>query len=198
MMLQAFAISLADKALAAYCSQQPMPPSLQRIKGATLAIECSDAPIAILIEVGERLRLLPLQEQTADCRIDGTLAALQQLKHSERLPELLKTEAVSVTGDVKIASQIGEALSHTQFDSEEWLSQRIGDVPAHLLVTAGKRVQHWAAHRKQTMEADVEAYLQDEIRWLPAAAELRQFSRQVNELNARCQQLSERIEKLTS
>ncbi|GGA64460.1 hypothetical protein GCM10011369_02260 [Neiella marina] len=198
MMFQAFAISLADKVLAAYCSQHPMAASLLRIKGAKLAIECSDVPIALLIEVGERLRLQPLTEQAVDCRIRGSLDALRQLKYSERLPELLKTEMVFVDGDVKVASQIAEALSNIQFDSEEWLSQRIGDVPAHLLVSSLKRLERWAGDRKQTMEVDVQEYLQDEIHWLPASAEFRQFSRQVDELTSRCQRLSERVEKLTS
>ncbi|MBW8189933.1 SCP2 sterol-binding domain-containing protein [Neiella marina] len=197
-MLQALFISLADKVLAAYLSQHPMSSILASFKGKVLAVECTDLPLAIEIEVCDRLRLQTYQGQSVECRISGRFSDLQRLTTPALLPELIKSGAITLEGDLQLASRIADELRDTHFDREEWLSQWLGDVPAHMLNTLGNKLMAWANTRRQTMTHDVEEYLQDEIKWLPASAELRQFSHQVASLDTRCQQLAQRIKALTS
>lgn len=197
-MLQALIISSADKALAAYQSQRSMSAAVASFKGQTLAIECSDMPVAVVIEVADRLRLLAYQQQQVDCHVTGRVADLQKLQQAAQLPELIKSGAISLQGDVQLASRIADELRDTRFDSEEWLSQYLGDVPAHLLVRTATKLLGWADSRRQIMQQDMQEYLQDETKWLPASAELRLFGQQVASLDERCQQLAQRVEALTS
>lgn len=197
-MLQALIISSADKALAAYQSQRVMSTALASFKGQSLVIECADIPVAIVIEVADRLRLKPYQQQQVDCHVHGRVADLQQLQQPAKLPELIKSGAISLQGDVQLASRIADELRDTHFDSEEWLSHYLGDVAAHLLVRTVAKLVTWADSRRQTMQQDMQEYLQDEIKWLPAGAELRLFSQQVDSLDNRCEQLAQRIQALTS
>lgn len=188
----------ADRALALYQSQQPPVAQLQEVGGQSLRVELLDLGVSFALLVEGRITLTPATELPSfySCSVKCKSTLLPQLKESALLPELIKSGALELEGDIQVASRIADALQQTHFDSEEWLSGYLGDVPAHLFCKGMTKLARWLSYRKEQTKADLVEWLQDEIRLLPMAAEQRLQSQSVTALTAQVEQVEQRVAAL--
>lgn len=198
--LESTLLQQADRVLALYQSQHSLTTDkpLQELKGQSLKIELTDIQLNLGLVIAERIELFSVTDkaQSFECVLRCSSSVLPQLKEASVLPELIKSGQLELEGNIQIPSRIADALKQTQFDSEEWLSSYLGDVPAHLFCKGLRKLKSWLSYRKQQTQADVIEWLQDEIRLLPMAAEQRLQHLRIQDLAEQAQQLESRVTSL--
>lgn len=197
--LKSALLQQADQLLALYqCQQQEsIAAALQPLFGAHLKLELVDLKLELVFQLAELVQLIhPSSEQNIDCSLKCRSTLLPELKQPSQLPELIKSGELELEGNIQIASKVAEILAQTQFDSEEWLSGFMGDVPAHLCCAGLSKFKRWANYRAEQTRLDVTEWLMDEVRWLPYSAEFRQHNLAITALIDQVDALEGRIQRL--
>ncbi|EIJ41739.1 hypothetical protein BegalDRAFT_0828 [Beggiatoa alba B18LD] len=104
-----------------------------------------------------------------------------------------RDEDIVLQGDMDVIQGLMQVFRQLQVDWEEKLSQWIGDVPAHQLGRVVQQTQHYAQSQWQTGEANISEYLQEELKALPAHAEVQAFLDAVDVLRDDVERLEQRI-----
>lgn len=117
-------------------------------------------------------------------------AALQIL--ADQPPEQL----VKVEGDSELATEIGKVLRQLQWEYEEDLSRLIGDIPAHQLVSLGKRVASEGKRQAVSLAGMFSEYWLEEKPLIAKRRHLERFSEDVSTLRDDVERLTKRLEKL--
>lgn len=160
-------------------------------KSCTVALRDLDAAFHLLPEAG-RIRLVDTLEQPADVVISGTLPALVRANFArDGLPE-----GVRIQGDAALAQRFQHLLAEADFDWEEQLARRVGDLPARRL---GGLVRGMAEHGRQVfaaLETTAVEYLREEAELLPRRREVARFLGEVDALRDDVERLEARLRRL--
>jgi len=117
-------------------------------------------------------------------------AALRLL--ADQPPEKL----VKVEGDSELATEVGKVLHQLEWEYEEDLSKLIGDIPAHELVSLGKRVVAEGQRQFWSAAGMLAEYWQEEDPLIAKQRHLEQFAREVDQLRDDTERLSKRVDRL--
>ncbi|MCX7627352.1 MAG: SCP2 sterol-binding domain-containing protein [Methylophilaceae bacterium] len=101
-----------------------------------------------------------------------------------------------VEGDTTLAMDISKVLHQLRWEYEEDLSHLIGDIPAHELVTLGKRIMSEGQRQLGSLAATLAEYWLEERPLIAKRRHLEQFSREVDALRDDVERLAKRMEKL--
>lgn len=171
---------------------------LQALAGKSLAVE-------ILLPLGERkIPLCCHFEEDGVCisaNIDdpttclrGSLAGLLALAGSDQVN--LSAAGVEAWGNTALLAEIKTIAAGLDLDWEEAVNDWLGDVAGHQLAEQARRQFAWAKARGQSGKRLLGEFLTEELRAVPAAAELHQFSHQVDALRLASDRLLARFERL--
>jgi ubiquinone biosynthesis protein UbiJ len=157
----------------------------RRVKLSLLPFEAS----FIIAESGD---FLPAPEgAAAEAAIILTPTAALRLL-ADRPPEQL----VKVEGDSDLATEIGKVLRQLQWEYEEDLSRIVGDIPAHQLVSMGKRAAAESKRQATSLAGMLAEYWLEEQPLIAKRRHLEQFSKDVDALRDDVERLAKRLEKL--
>lgn len=136
-----------------------------------------------------------VDNDAVDCHIVTEVAVLPELRDSANITRLIKADKLDIEGDPMLAQQVSKLFTDLDIDWPEQLSQRMGDVPAQLLVTAFRRgreqFKRWQTdHRQWLKDALVE-----EKQVMPAREQFEQFQTDVQALRARIDKLERQLRK---
>lgn len=92
---------------------------------------------------------LPDDLQENECWISVSLSAVDKLKSSHNLTQLIKKGALDFAGDLQILQSFSSLFNKLELDFEEVLSRYIGDVPAY---QASQNAQQLFKFGKQSFE----------------------------------------------
>ena len=134
----------------------------------------------------------------ADTRLIGTPIALAKLGLARNPADVLFSGEVSIEGDTRLGQQFKKILARMDIDWEEQLSRYSGDILAHQIGNGVRALSGWLQRNQQSAALDTGEYLQDEIRLLPSAGEVRYFIRQVDALRDDTERLQARLQRLQS
>lgn len=132
----------------------------------------------------------------ADATIIGSPVALAKMGLSSDPKTLLFSGEIEIVGDTAVANQFNRILSQLDIDWEEILAQNIGDIAAHKIGNVCRDVNQWFKRSTKSVCLDSGEYLQEEMHLSPSNAELRKFTRQVDEARESADRLSVRINNL--
>lgn len=149
-----------------------------------------------LIPEPNGMQLLSQFEGTADCTLRGTPLALARMRGSRASADQLFSGSVEITGDNHLAQQFGDFVSSLDIDWEEQLSKLTGDVIAHEIGNTTRQLFGWAGDRTQTLEQNLQEYLQEELRLTPSRLELEPFLQDVDRLRDDVERLEARINRI--
>lgn len=147
----------------------------------------SEQEIIVLEQMGEE----------PDCALSLMLSALPKLKDSQQLGELIKSEQLSIVGDIKLAQHFSDLLTQVNIDIEELLSHKIGDALAHSLVYNTSQLFHSLKHRAQSIAEDAQEVLTHEWRLGPSTLELELWKEDIAQLEQELTQLEKRVAEIT-
>lgn len=173
---------------------------LQALAGKSLAVE-------ILPPVGERkiplcfhfdddgLRLSARIDDPTTC-LRGSLPGLLMLASGDQVN--LAGAGVEAWGNTALLAEIKSIAAGLDLDWEEAINDWLGDVAGHQLAEQARRQFGWVKNRAQSGKRLLSEFLTEELRAVPAAAELQQFSEQVDALRLASDRLLARFERLRS
>ncbi len=167
-----------------------------RLDGKTVVIRVRDTALSLtfgfndeLIELGTALPEEP------DVVIVGSLLTLAKVARGGGQAEL-RDGSLEVTGNAAVADAFRELLGYAKPDIEEELSGLVGDAAAHQLGEMARGLRGWAREARETMEANVREYLQEESRDLPSRYEVERFTRELNVLRDDVERTEARLARL--
>lgn len=105
---------------------------------------------------------------------------------------------IRIEGDVGLAQAFARMLQRADFDFEDWLAQRVGDVPAELFGRVARSAWGVVSRAAQTVPEDVSEYLREETRDLVGRYEVDAFTAEVDRLRAEGDRLTARMRRLKS
>ncbi|WP_241967885.1 ubiquinone biosynthesis accessory factor UbiJ [Pseudidiomarina homiensis] len=167
---------------------------LTKLAGKRLRVTLREVGKPLTVTVTESSVLFSwIDTAEVDCHIMTELAVLPELRDSANITRLIKADKLDIDGDPMLAQQLSKLFTELAIDWPEQLSQRIGDVPAQLLVTAFQR----SRSRFKQWRADSQQWVQDalieEKQVLPARAQFLQFQADVQALRARIDKLERQL-----
>lgn len=162
--------------------------------------------IAVTIEpYGETLYLCPTEHNIqilesyqgrVDTTISGTLPALGMMGLDASSMRSVFSGEVRIEGDTHTGHKFQRLFQQLDIDLEEQLSRFTGDIIAHKIGNLFRSGRDWSKQTLETFRLNLEEFLQEETRQLPAKAEADIFFRQVDELRSDYDRLAARLERL--
>lgn len=149
----------------------------------------------IIQEVAPRIRLTQVWAESASASFTGTPLDLLGMLGKDSA-SALRDGRVKVEGDMELARQLQAALSASSIDWEYQLSRLIGDVPAHGVGELGRRTAETLRQGSDSLFQDIDEYLHQERRSLPAVQEVEDFYADIDALRLHVDRLTARLAKL--
>lgn len=169
---------------------------LGRLKDKAIKVQLTDIDLQLGFVVTEAGLLVTGDLAEADATLALPVSALGELKDSANLPRALKEGRLDLSGDPMLLKQFSELFAKLDIDWEGELARYLGDVPAHLLLSTGARLQKRLAASLARFGQWGAEQLTEESRLTPNALEQRAFFDAVDDLKSDLARLERRLEAL--
>lgn len=137
-------------------------------------------------------------EKQADAVISGTPMALVRLGLSKDKQLNIEGSEITVTGNSDVVHKLYAFTNALDIDYEAMLAEIAGSVPAHLLGSRFRTFTHWAHIARESLEKNIQEYLQEEGKQVPAKVECEIMFDELDELTLSVDRLEARIQRLKS
>ena len=163
-----------------------------------IAVEWASVGLTVYVgaDLTGHLRIFAECEREPDCVIHGDLFDLLRSRDKRTGARQLFSGKVSVIGDAELAERFGTLFSGLDVDWEEQLSHLTGDVVAHQAGRMARATRDYFADASVTAQRNLNEYLTQETRLLPARVEVRNWCDDVDTLRDDVERLAARIAKL--
>ncbi len=166
--------------------------ALARLDGRVLMIESSAPNFRLYIQPRtDRVELHNHFDGEVSTQLRGPLPALLELALSDS--SSLAGKGVEVIGSSALLSDLQRIATRLDIDWEEALSQLTGDLIGHQLAERIRTRARWLKARSASAQRLLSEFLTEELRSLPAKAELDDFYRQVDQLQLNGDRLEARL-----
>lgn len=170
---------------------------LAGLEGRSVGLDLQGFDLQLFILPGAGgIRLREALDGEPDTVLHGTPLGMARLGLGGSAEKTLFSGSVTISGDVETGQVFKQALDAMDIDWEEQLSRLTGDVVAHQLGNAARRLGTAVRHARSTLAQDTGEYLKEELRVLPSRIEVENFSRDVDRLRMAADRLAARIRRL--
>jgi ubiquinone biosynthesis accessory factor UbiJ len=173
------------------------PARLAPMHGQVIELQLTGLGLSLfLIPEPQGIQLLSAFDGIPDATLRGSPLNLARMRGSRASADQLFSGSVEIMGDTHLAHRFGEFLSTLDIDWEEQLSRLTGDVVAHEIGNLTRHLFSWGEQRTRTFEQNLREYLQEELRLLPARAEMEPWLSDIDCLRDDVERLDARIQRL--
>ncbi len=170
---------------------------LQPLAGKVIAVLIEPfAQTLYLCPATDRIQVLEDFQGEVDVTISGSLPALGIMGLNADSMRSVFSGDVCIEGDTQVGHQFQQLFKKLDVDFEEQLSHVTGDVVAHQVGNVVRAGQDWTQQTLETFRLNVQEFLQEETRDLPATGEADIVFRDIDELRADFDRLEARVERL--
>ncbi len=171
---------------------------LSKLSGKVVAVQITPLPTIYFNIESHQLDVLNHFEGQSDSQLKASVFSAVKLRDPNRLPELIKSGEVELTGDIRVIQQFAALFSDVEPDFEEKLSTLIGDAPAHLLVhQLQKLVEMIRVSSAQSVAKGAELAI-EEWRIGVGKTEFNDFSCDISALKSQLNQFEARLKQLAA
>ena len=169
------------------------------LAGKVIAIEISDLGQTIYFCPGEeRLQILENHTEAVDARLKGSLASLGMMGLSATPMHALFKGQVSIEGDTLLAHKFQSLFSKLDLNLSNRLAAFTGAEVANRLTALFTDSRAWTEDTLHNFRINLEEFLQEETRDLPAKAEAEIQFQRIDQLRTDTDRLEARLERLHS
>lgn len=168
---------------------------LAGLEGKRFAVAVKGTGLRIVLEsAGGDLKL---SRSAADCDVELTASAFDLLKlaRSASLADLRSVDA-SLNGTVDIAEGFADLMRLAMPEFEDVIADWIGDMPAHAVGEAGRRLSRFGERAGRAFEQNIAEFLQEESPTLVPPPLARRFGSEVDRIRDDVDRAERRIENL--
>lgn len=144
------------------------------------------------------IQMLESYQGEVDASLSGSLSALGLMGLSATPMRALFKGEVRIEGDTQIAHKLQSLFAKLDIDLEGKLARYTGDAFAQRLSGLFRGSLDWSRHSLTTFRLNLEEFLQEETRDLPAKPEAEQLFQQIDQCRSDADRLNARVERLTA
>ena len=174
-------------------------PQLAALDGKLLHLQLLIADLDIFIRMnqqGVNLSRLLSDEQAVDLVISASPFSLLRMATAQGDYVHPGDYNVSIQGDAGLAQQVQRIFASLDIDWEAHIATFTGDIVAHRLGNAARKMQRWVQQTGQSLQQDMTDYLQEEVRYLPTRFETEAWISDIDELRDDSERLLARWQHL--
>lgn len=135
-------------------------------------------------------------ESPAHATISGSPLALLRIATSTETLANMGNNGVTVEGDSETIQHLYALAKTLDIDYEAMLAEITGGIPAHFIGNSFRSLRKWTQAANESMESNIQEYLQEEGRQVPARVEAELFAADIDELTLAVDRLEARIQLL--
>jgi len=140
---------------------------------------------------------LQTEVETPDVTIKGSPLSLIHLSFADdKTRKKFFAEDVVIEGDLELGQQIIDLFDELEIDWEEYLSQVVGDVPAHHTGNVVRRVKNFSKKARAILYQNINEYAHEEINLFPPREALEDFFQEVDEVRMESDRLEQSVKRL--
>lgn len=197
MRLPGVALGGLEIALNQYLGSDPA--ALERcagLKGRCMQLAMTDAGLDFfLLPHSGGVQLMDDWDGQPDVKLSGSLAGFARTLFAADAASLAGGD-LRIEGDVALAQGFANMLRHVDIELEDWLGERLGDLPAHFLGRALREAGGFLQRAGTAFSRDTVEYFREETRDLVHRAEIDEWTEQVDRLRADTDRLAARVKRL--
>ncbi|OAI18638.1 sterol-binding protein [Methylomonas lenta] len=144
----------------------------------------------------DRIQILESYPGEADASLSGSLSALGLMGLSATPMRSLFKGEVRIEGDTQLAQKLQRLFEKLNINLETKLARYTGDVFAQRLSGLVRGSREWTQHTVNSFRLNLEEFLQEETRDLPAKAEAEIMFQQIDVCRCDTDRLNARVERL--
>ena len=176
------------------------PGARQRLKpllGHTLCLQLREygQPLYFVFTT-QRVEVLGRYEGPVVVTLGFSLAQLPALTDSQQITALLKSEQLTIDGELEMLQHFAALLAKLDIDWAEQLAPYTGDVFAHQLEVAGRQLHRTARQWQTRGRQRAKDYLLEELRLAPGRLEFTHFCDDIERLQHQLKRLEEQLNHL--
>lgn len=169
---------------------------LNKLEGKSIRFGLTDVNYEFVLSVEANTVFISTDHDAPeDLQVRTTIANLVKIATTSNLNPA-KLEGVEIVGDVKLVQYLYSVFRDIQFDWEEELSKRVGDIPAHQL----GNLLRWGGNKVSTLRNTffdkTRSALVDEYYLVPERSRVEKFADDVDSLLADVDRLEKRVDRL--
>ena len=197
-MINATLLTLAETSLNKLLRLSPdTVDQLSQLDSKVIAIQLTSPAATLSLQPsGEGIQIDQFERDDADVTLSGSGSDFFRLLTAADSSDAMFGKSITVSGDSGLATRFSKILIDAALDWEAILAQLLGDLPAHEVA----RYLRWKAqlylNTGNSLMLNLEEYLKEELRILPSAPEVSQFSSEVDRIRQDTERLSARIARL--
>jgi ubiquinone biosynthesis protein UbiJ len=167
------------------------------IAGKVIALEISSVNETIYLCPGtDRIQILENHYGSVDATLKGSIAALGLMGISATPAHSLFKGKVRIEGDTAVAQKLQNLFAKLDMNPESKISEYTGSTFAKGLSNLFRSGRQWSDHSLNTFRLNLQEFLQEETRDLPAKTEAEIFFQQTDICRGDYDRLKTRIERL--
>ncbi len=132
----------------------------------------------------------------ADVTISGNPPAFMRIVLGQRAKGAFANGEMQISGDIDLGRRFQDIIKRIDIDWEQVLSRYTGDMLAHQIGRAARKLREWRKQAHATLRQDIRKYLQEEARLLPQPEQIKAFFDAVDKLNTDVDLMAARIQKI--
>jgi len=193
-------IAALETAINAYLAMdQHADEYLEPMAGKVLAIHITSFNETLyLCPAHQRLQLLEHYEGEADATLSGSLSALGLMGLSATPMRSLFKGEVKMSGDTLLAQKFQRLFEKLDFNVEAKLARYTNQRFAQNLIGFFRGGRDWSEHTLTSFRLNLEEFLQEETRELPAKAEAEIIFQEIDACRSDVDRIEARIDRLLS
>ncbi len=169
---------------------------LDQFEGKSIRFELTDFNYQFVLRVEGQTVLIDSESNIPeDVAVQTTLPVLVKLLARGKLDPTILQE-VKIVGDVHLIQQFYQIFTNLEFDWEDELSKRIGDIPARQAGNLFRWGKAQASEFRETLQERTRETLVDEHYLVPDHRRIETFVNDVDSLQAKIDRLEKRVERL--
>jgi len=170
---------------------------LQTLQGKLICLHISNPDLWLyFLPTADSVRVTTSYDAEPDVTIHGSALALMRLSAAEDSGKAMLEQGIKLEGDMALGNRFSQILREIDIDWEELLSRAVGDVLAHQMGQVVHNAKGWLDSSAHAMRLNTQEYLQEEVRVLPADAEIRHYLDAVDTLRMDVDRLDARLKRL--
>ncbi len=184
--------TLVERALNEWLATDPQAAQeLSELEGIVIGLEVTTLPLELFfLPAAGRVRVVSETAREPHTWIRGGVFDLARLGFGEQRPG--NGARLTVEGDVAAGHAFQHILKAGDFDWEELLAHRLGDVAAHELALGLRATGRWAGRSLDSLQLALGDYLREEAALVPGEREVRDFIGRVDALRDSVERLEVR------
>lgn len=200
MLVRPLFLAILESALSRFLALDPDAGQfLEPLGGKVIAIKFTNPHlIFFLCPSSSGIQMLEHFEGSPDACLTGSPIDFARMGFSHRPTDALFSGDVHIEGDMTTARKFQDLIENLDVDWEEQISRITGDAISHPLGNLLRSARAWTGQTIETLQLNTSEYLQEEIRELPARAEVNLFFRAGDKIRADIDRLEARVQRLLS